>query len=316
MCGIAGYKIRRPVDEGTLNRMVDALIHRGPDAAGYYRDGEFAAGMRRLAINDLASGDQPLYSADYQVVLLYNGEIYNYPELRRELEGKGHVFRTRSDGEVICHLYEHHGEDLFERLDGMFAAALWIVPERRLLLARDLPGEKPLYYAELRPGEVVFASEITALKRFPGIDLAIDRQAVWDFPTFLWIPEPATVYAAVKALPRGHILSVGEGGTSLRAYENRFNRAPLPGLDERIVINETRHVVESAVKSRLLSDVPVGSFLSGGLDSSLDVSIRSLVWTYYLSTPSEEFCARSFSCRTRPSVTLSRKVLDRIVDSE
>jgi asparagine synthase (glutamine-hydrolysing) len=278
MCGIAGFKSRHQVEDCVLQKMVGALAHRGPDSDGYYRHGEYAAGMRRLAINDVAHGDQPLYSADNRVVLIYNGEIYNYPELRRELEAKGHRFRTRSDGEVICHLYEYDGEDLFERLDGMFAAALWIVSERKLILARDLPGEKPLYYAELQPGEVVFASEIKALKCFAGLNLSIDRQSIWDFPTFLWIPEPATAYSEIKALPRGHILSVGDGTTRLRAYKNRFNRASLSASDSRTAIAETRHVVETAVKSRLLSDVPVGSFLSGGLDSSIvaTIAVREL----------------------------------------
>jgi asparagine synthase (glutamine-hydrolysing) len=273
MCGIAGFKASRDVRHGTLEQMVVALSHRGPDSDGYYRDGDYQGGMRRLSIVDIAHGDQPLYGADGRVVLLYNGEIYNYRELRRELEAKGHVFRTNSDGEVICHLYEHHGEDLFERLDGMFAAALWIVPERKLILARDLPGEKPLYYSEPSLGEVVFASEIAALKFFPGLDLTISRQAIWDFPTFLWIPEPATIYGSVKALPRGHILIVSEGKSHLRAYNNRF--APEPSRAEKNTVAETRRVVEGAIKSRLLSDVPVGSFLSGGLDSSIVATIAA-----------------------------------------
>jgi asparagine synthase (glutamine-hydrolysing) len=275
MCGIAGFKTDRCVDDGVLTKMVGALAHRGPDSDGYYRDGHYAAGMRRLAINDVAHGNQPLYNADRQVVLIYNGEIYNYPELRRELEAKGHIFRTHSDGEVICHLYERHGENLFERLDGMFAAALWIAPERKLILARDLPGEKPLYYVEPAPGEVIFASEIAAIKLFPGLDLSLDRQAIWDVPTFLWIPEPATVYQRVKALPRGHILSVSDGAANLRAYENRFNREALPEHDEDTVVDETRRVVVQAVKSRLLSDVLVGSFLSSGLDSSIVATIAA-----------------------------------------
>ena len=276
MCGIAGFKVGYRVEDRVLYDMVDALVHRGPDSAGYFiGDCGYSAGMRRLAINDVSNGNQPLYSDDRQVVLIYNGEIYNYPQLRRELEAKGHRFRTNSDGEVICHLYQHHGERLFERLDGMFAAALWIVPERKLVLARDLPGEKPLYYLEPAPGEVIFASEIAALKRYPGLSLSLDRQAVWDFPTFLWIPEPATIYREIKALPRGHILSVCDGATHLRGYGNGFNRQPLTCRDDRSVVAETRRVVESAVKSRLLSDVPVGSFLSGGLDSSIVATIAA-----------------------------------------
>jgi len=275
MCGIAGYRSERDIPDGALDIMVDALHHRGPDDDGYFRNGPFRGGMRRLAINDVAGGRQPLFSADRSVALLYNGEIYNYPTLRRELEAKGHHFRTRSDGEVICHLYERHGEALFERLDGMFAAALWIVPERKLLLARDIPGEKPLYYSELPDGSIAFASEISALTKFPGLNLQLDRQAIWDFPTFLWIPEPATVYRHVVALPRGHVLIADDRGVRLRPYQNRFNREPLPGCDGAAVIAETRRVVEEAIKSRLLSDVPIGSFLSGGLDSSIVATIAA-----------------------------------------
>jgi asparagine synthase (glutamine-hydrolysing) len=275
MCGIAGYKIARNLAPGTVEAMVSALRHRGPDSSGYYDDGDYHAGMCRLSINDVRGGDQPLYNADRSVVLLYNGEIYNYRELRRELEAKGHTFKTRSDGEVICHLYQHDGEDLFERLDGMFAAALWIAPERKLLLARDLPGEKPLYYFEQRPGEVGFASEIAGLKQFPGIDLTLNRQALWDFPTFLWVPEPETIYRSIKAVPPGHILAVEGNTTRLRPYANRFNREAMPSLDEHAVVVETRRVVEEAVTSRLLSDVPVGSFLSGGLDSSIVATIAA-----------------------------------------
>ena len=275
MCGIAGYLSARRFPSDTVRAMVAVLRHRGPDSCGYYDDGSYHAGMCRLSINDVGGGDQPLYNADRSVALLYNGEIYNYWHLRRELEAKGHTFRTRSDGEVICHLYQHHGEELFERLDGMFAAALWIVPKRKLLLARDLPGEKPLYYTELRQGEVAFASEIAGLKQLPNIDLTLNRQAIWDFPTFLWVPEPATVYRAITAVPRGHILVVDGEKTRLRPYANRFNREPLPSLEERGVVAETRRVVEEAVTSRLLSDVPVGSFLSGGLDSSIVATIAA-----------------------------------------
>ena len=275
MCGIAGFRSDRPVDQGALQRMLEALRHRGPDEAGYHRDGPFSGGMRRLSINDVADGHQPLFNADRSVALLYNGEIYNYPQLRRELELQGHVFRTRSDGEVICHLYEHYREELFERLDGMFAAALWIAPERKLILARDIPGEKPLYYSQLPDGTIAFASEITALALCPGLDRALNHQAIWDFPTFLWIPEPATVYRHVLALPRSHMLVVDDNGTRLRPYRNRFEREPLPSHELPVVVAETRRVVEEAVKSRLLSDVPVGSFLSGGLDSSIVATIAA-----------------------------------------
>lgn len=276
MCGIAGYKLQRQIAPDPLDAMVQALLHRGPDGQGMYRTDGYAAGMRRLSINDVHGGDQPLYNEDRTVVLLYNGEVYNSPALRRELEQRGHRFRTHSDGEVICHLYEEEGADCFSRLDGMFAAALWDDNRKRLLLARDVPGEKPLYYALLPDGGVVFASELKSLLRFPLPDTSLNYQALWDFPTFLWIPEPNTVYNAVHALMPGHLLIADGDGVRLQCYGYReaedIRRA---GTDEADVVRRTRLVVENAVKSRLLADVPVGSFLSGGLDSSIIATIAA-----------------------------------------
>nr|MBF0222712.1 asparagine synthase (glutamine-hydrolyzing) [Desulfobulbaceae bacterium] len=277
MCGIAGYKINGGINPNTIKPMVSALYHRGPDSSGFYRSGNYCAGMRRLSINDLESGDQPLYNEDKSVVLFYNGEIYNYPQLRRELEAKGHHFRTRSDGEVICHLYSEFGVDLFEKLDGMFAAALWIDNEQKLILARDIPGEKPLYYIPLSETDVVFASEISSMLAYPGWDRSLNQQALWDFPSFLWIPEPATIYSKVKALPRSHLLIAEQQGIHLRPYANRFNQQGID-YDEHAIVEETRRVVTEAIESRLLSDVPVGCFLSSGLDSSIvsTVAAKSL----------------------------------------
>lgn len=268
MCGIAGYISKEQVSKETLSEMVNVLYHRGPDSGGVYRSEYFSAGMRRLSINDLECGDQPLYNEDKSVVLLYNGEVYNSPELRRRLESKGHLFRTHSDGEVICHLYEEYGEKAFEKLDAMFALALWDVNKKCLLLARDIPGEKPLYYSELKDGGIAFASEIKSLVKFPGLDLSLNYQALWDFPTFLWIPEPETVYSSIKALPKSCCLIVSEKGINLKKYENKFG-CELESLDENQVVEKVREVVGASIKSRLLSDVPVGSFLSSGLDSSI-----------------------------------------------
>ncbi len=274
MCGIAGYFLREGLEPGVLESMVAALRHRGPDAEGFYRSAEFAGGMRRLSINDLVTGDQPLFNETRDIVLLYNGEIYNSPSLRAGLVARGHTFRTHSDGEVICHLYEEQGEALFEALDGMFAVALWIESAGRLVLARDIPGEKPLYYSSLSDTEVVFASEIRSLLQCPLVDRTLNGQALWDFPTFLWVPEPETVYWSVKAVPPSHLLVVGKDGTRLQPYRNRFGPPTLGETDEAVV-DTVRTTVTEAVRSRLLSDVPVGSFLSGGLDSSIVATVAA-----------------------------------------
>lgn len=276
MCGIAGFKTHRRVEPSSLKKMIDSLYHRGPDSDGYLLSDSIQMGMRRLSINDLTSGDQPLYNEDRTVALLYNGEIYNSPQLRRELEGQGIKFRTHSDGEVICHLYAKYGADLFGRLDGMFAAALWLEKDRKLILARDIPGEKPLYFTRLSENEIAFSSEIKSLKLFPGINHDLNLQALWDFPSFLWIPEPATIYNSIEALERGHILIADDSGIRVRPYNHEFEPYELP-QEEGERIAEVRRVVTKSVHSRLLSDVPVGSFLSGGLDSSIVATLASKV---------------------------------------
>ena len=277
MCGIAGWLSWRnaPSDgEGVIRRMTEAMHHRGPDADGYFLAPPFAGGMRRLSINDVEGGDQPLFNEDGSVILFYNGEIYNQGELRAGLEARGHRFATRCDGEVICHLFEEVGQEAFERLDGMFAVALWSVPDQTLYLARDFAGEKPLHYARLSDGGVVFGSEIRALKAYPGLALSLNMQAIWDFPTFLWIPEPATVYEQVHALPPGHTAAISRSGLSMRELANRFApRAPCGDREE--LVARTRELVTASVRDRLLSDVPLGCFLSSGLDSSIVASVAA-----------------------------------------
>ncbi len=273
MCGIAGYVANSLIPDGVLESMVESLRHRGPDSMGVYRNGTYAGGMRRLRINGIESGDQPLFNMDRSVVVLYNGEIYNYPHLRRDLESRGYKFRTGSDGEVICHLYDEYGVDAFSHLDGMFAIALWSESEQKMILVRDIPGEKPLYYSELPSGGVVFGSELRVFKHFPELSLSLDYQSLWDYPTFLWIPEPATVYAEVKAVPRGHYLVIERSGSNLHEYPNIF-AAQLPKASNwKQLVELTRETVTDAVRSRLLSQVPVGSFLSSGLDSSIITTI-------------------------------------------
>ena len=274
MCGIAGYVINRKEDGSALRNMLNVLYHRGPDAEGIYESANYHGGMRRLMINDLHTGNQPLFNEDQSLVLFYNGEIYNHQSLRKDLISRGHSFKTNSDGEVICHLYEEYKERLFEKLDGMFAVALWSEKEKKLLLARDLQGEKPLYYSTLSSNEIIFASEIKSIIKHGDINKAINFQAVWDFPTYLWVPEPDTIYEHVKALMPGHILIASQNEIKIESYPNNFYPAEIPIAEDEL-IKETRQVVEQAVVSRLLSDVPVGSFLSSGLDSSIIAAIAS-----------------------------------------
>jgi len=275
MCGIAGLFGNFNDRQIQLRGMLSSLYHRGPDEEGEYIDELFAGGMRRLSINDLHGGSQPLYNEDKSVILFYNGEIYNSRELRKELEAKGKHFRSHSDGEVIAHLYDDLGESVFEYLDGMFAVALWDTRRKTLLLARDLPGEKPLYYAPLDNGGLAFASEINALESLPSLTLTLDRQSLWDFPSFLWVPEPSTSYNEVKSLKRGCVLVARNNNIDIHSFKSKLSEVEYDINSDEQAISLTREVVESAIKSRLLSDVPVGSFLSGGLDSSIIATVAA-----------------------------------------
>ena len=271
MCGIAGVRREAGLDSSSLSAMLNALHHRGPDSRARLEDGPFHAGMTRLSINDIAGGGQPLWNEDRSVALLYNGEIYNSPALRRELESDGATFRTHCDGEVIPHLYDRHGAAYFEMLDGMFAAAIWDSRRQLLLLARDPAGEKPLYYTLLSNRELAFASELKSLCRLGGIDFSINAQALWDLPTFLWIPEPDTVFEGVYALPRGHVLVSTPNSIRVESYRKHSSDAAFDTDSE--AVQEIKRAVRESVESRLLSDAPVGAFLSGGLDSSIVVAI-------------------------------------------
>lgn len=250
--------------------MLNSISHRGPDDFATYFDLPFVAGMRRLAINGLADGHQPLFNESKDIVLFYNGEIYNSSQLRKELIRKGYRFSTHSDGEVICHLYEDKGIELFRDLDGMFAVALWIKSEKKLILARDFIGEKPLYYAKRSTQELVFASEIKALKACNELTLTLNEQAIWDFPTFLWIPEPATIYQEIQALPAGSLLIADESGIKLQSYLSQNHAIEIPDdFTAEDISKHTREIIKESVQSRLMSEVPLGCFLSGGLDSSI-----------------------------------------------
>jgi asparagine synthase (glutamine-hydrolysing) len=275
MCGIAGVLSVNADHQGVVSHMVSRLKHRGPDADGFWHNGPYCAGMRRLSILDVQNGNQPLFDASGKIVLFYNGEIYNSPTLRTQLEKEGYLFRTNSDGEVICHLYRKYGKSCFDRLDGMFAIALWDDEKKVLLLARDGPGEKPLYYSRLAGGGISFSSEIPSLLADPRISRALDRQSLWDYPSFLWVPEPATIYQDIKALEPGHVLEVTTQSFKTFKFAPRVDHSNIDCFSDSDIIELVRSTVTEAVTSRLLSDVPVGAFLSGGLDSSIVCSIAA-----------------------------------------
>lgn len=276
MCGIAGILVPadRPVDERALRAMTAALAPRGPDGEGYHLTGAVGLGHRRLAVIDPAGGQQPLYSEDGAVVGVVNGEIYNFRELRRELESCGHRFATRSDSEVLIHGYEAWGLGVLARIEGMFAFALWDEPARRLILARDRLGEKPLFWAELGGGGLAFASELKALQRCPGVDCEIDSRALARYLVYEYVPAPASIIRGARKLAPGHQLVVEPGGTP---RVERYWDLPLPSDpgDRRFGARQGRAAaavlleeLRRSVRERLVADVPLGVFLSGGIDSS------------------------------------------------
>jgi len=270
MCGIAGFVNRdRAVaaDPQLLRGMADAIVHRGPDEDGYLLDHEAALGMRRLRILDLEGGSQPIYNEDRTVGVVYNGEIYNFPELREGLLARGHTLRTHCDTEVIVHLYEEHGPDLLDHLNGMFALALWDARARRLLLARDRLGVKPLHFLE-GPTALVFGSEIKSLLLHPDARREIDPIALSRYLLHECVPAPRTLFRGIRKLPPGHRLLFENGNVRIERWW-RLRCAPTlpaPRLEE--AEERLESLLAAAVRRRLLSDVPLGAFLSGGIDSS------------------------------------------------
>jgi asparagine synthase (glutamine-hydrolysing) len=295
MCGLVGVVRHRGqrVDLDSLGRMTDTLVHRGPDDRGLHLlgDGAVGLGFRRLSIIDLSAGHQPMTNEDGTVWVVFNGEIYNFAELRAELIGLGHTFATRSDTEVLVHGYEAWGEGLLDRIRGMFAFALWDERNRRMLCARDAMGKKPLYYARAPDGLYV-ASELKALRSFSHLCRELDRESLARYLVHEYVPSPHTIYAGVKKLQPGECLIYQQGGagTEARLTTRRYWRPPVPrhrngdaalGLGlfhargEDQVIARLREEISRAVKRRLVSDVPLGVFLSGGIDSSAVVAFMA-----------------------------------------
>jgi asparagine synthase (glutamine-hydrolysing) len=276
MCGICGIfesERREEISQEFVRRMTDTIVHRGPDDEGIYVGPGIGLGFRRLSIIDVAGGHQPISNEDGRIWVMLNGEIYNYPELYQELLDRGHTFATRSDTESIVHLYEEYGEDCFRRLRGMFAIALWDSRERKLLLARDRVGKKPLYFAADQR-RLLFGSELKCLLAADGSIRTIDPQALSDYFSYGYISAPKTVYRDVRKLRPGHYLVASTNGVKEVPYWN-LSFAQVENRSEQEWCELLRNGLCEATRVRLMSDVPLGAFLSGGVDSSSVVAMMS-----------------------------------------
>ena len=275
MCGICGFVEAHGVrpDPAILADMNQRLFHRGPDGGGEWIDGSAAIAMRRLAIIDLTSGQQPMFNETGDIGIVFNGEIYNYHELRDDLEPRGHRFASHSDTETIIHLYEEYGPSAIARLNGMFGLAIWDGPRRRLLLARDRAGKKPLYYAAL-PGGIAFSSELQSLLAYPGLSREIDVTALDNYFTFGYVPAPLTIFRDIRQLPPGHLLTLENGALRTERYW-RLRPSKPTARSRAEAVEELYSLLDDAVRIRLYSDVPFGALLSGGVDSSLVVGLMS-----------------------------------------
>src|SRR5256714_9298651 len=271
MCGIAGqfkFLRREPVERETIVRMARSIAHRGPDDEGFFIAGPVGLGFRRLSIIDLAGGHQPMSNSEGTVWVIFNGEIYNYRELRAELQSKGHEFRTNSDTEVIIHGYKEWGAEVLNHLNGMFGMAIWDVKKQRLVVARDAMGIKLIYY-RITSGQLTFGSEIRPLLAAQDSKPEVDPVALNLFLRFRYTPSPLTIFQGIRKLAPGTMLVLERGGCR---EERWYNYTPVPFSSPKGDKEATRELLElyrAAVRRHLLSDVPVGILLSGGLDSGL-----------------------------------------------
>lgn len=305
MCGIAGgiwFDETQAISRDTLDAMTQTLVHRGPDDvgcrltplahdAGGVTPG-VALGFRRLSIIDLAGGHQPLSNEDGTIWLVFNGEIYNYRELRERLEGSGHVFRSDSDSETIVHLYEDLGLECFEHLNGMFSIALWDGKRRQLVMARDRLGKKPLFY-QFRNGQLLFGSELKALAVAPGFDRSISPGAIDQFLTYQYVPHPNSIYRSSNKLPPGHLAVVRDGSLQVQRYW-QIDWQHEQEMDAATAASRLDELLRDSIRMRLRSDVPLGAFLSGGIDSSLVVTLAQAQMQEPLNTFSIGFQEAEF----------------------
>jgi asparagine synthase (glutamine-hydrolysing) len=293
MCGITGVAGSLRTDRHTLHQMNDALHHRGPDGDGFYWDDHVGLAMRRLAIIDVEGGNQPIFNEDHSVCVVFNGEIYNFIDLRKSLEQKGHRFATDSDTEAVVHAYEEYGPECVEHLWGMFALAVWDTRQQLLLLARDRLGKKPLVYHHAADGGLAFASELRALLHHPGVPRDESPRAIDDYLTYLYVPAPTTAYRDIKKLPPAHRLVWRADRISVEPYwQVRFGDKR--SLSEEEALDHFGELLRDAVRRRLIADVPLGAFLSGGMDSSSVVAEMAQLSSTPVKTFSIGFGERDF----------------------
>ncbi|MBC6456837.1 asparagine synthase (glutamine-hydrolyzing) [Actinomadura sp. HBU206391] len=295
MCGIAGVVSTAGVQAHLVRRMCDVIIHRGPDGEGFHEEHNAVLGMRRLAIIDVAGGDQPVYNEDRSVVAVFNGEIYNFSALRDELRGHGHRFTSEGDTECLVHLYEEYGDELVHRLRGMFAFAIWDRRRQRLLLARDRVGKKPLYW-RAGGGSLSFGSELKSLVRDPDVRREVDPVALHHYLTYQYVPAPWSIYQGIHKLPPGHLLVWQDGAHEVRRYW-RLDFTPRQCEDEDEAAERLRELLLDATRVRMVSERPLGAFLSGGIDSSAVVAAMARQSGERVKTFSIGFDDRNFDER-------------------
>lgn len=315
MCGIIGGLLPVAPDRSAIERSLNLLAHRGPDDAGTHFDQGLFLGMRRLAVIDIAGGHQPVFNEDKSIAIVFNGEIYNYLEQIPRLQALGHQFRTRSDTEVLVHLYEEKGTDMLAELRGMFAFAIWDSTRRQLFITRDRFGKKPLYYAQTPDGGLVFASELKALAPLllaAGGRLVLREQGIYDYLSLAVVPQPQTIYENVFALPEASWMLVSDGQIKTKRYWNLdYTHKTTLSYDQ--VLEETRRIVSEATRLRLRSDVPVGIFLSGGIDSSIitweaSQSARSLQ-TFTVAVADADYDESTVAQRTAAAMGVKNTLL-------
>ncbi|HTV09554.1 MAG TPA: asparagine synthase (glutamine-hydrolyzing) [Candidatus Aquilonibacter sp.] len=292
MCGIAGYfeqQGRKATTRDTLLAMLEAIEHRGPDDRGLLVTNTLAMGMQRLSIIDLAGGKQPIRNEDGTVAVVFNGEIYNYRDLQKELRTRGHRLSTSSDTEVIVHLYEEMGEECVQALRGMFSFAIWDFKRRRLFIARDRLGIKPLYYS-YKDGRLIFGSEIKSILAHPEAEISLSLQALGHYISLKYVPAPETMFCGIHALPPGHTLTCDENEIRVRSYWNlSFVGDETNKGTEEDYAEQLQNLLRESVRLHLVSDVPFGAFLSGGVDSSTIVALMSQVMNVPVKTFSVGF---------------------------